>query len=351
VRACEQREALALELADVVDARVAWRSEQSMATSELALEVATRMGLSVAARRRSWWIARAMDVGIVGTPEGSLSSPRDLTERERTTIQHHSIRSGELLTLAGFPSAVAAGVRDHHEHWDGTGVLGRVGADIALETRIASVCDAWVAMTSERPYRPAIDRETALVTLAAEAGTRHDPAVVDALTAFVEQLPAPRPSLDLFDWSAGAGAGADGDGGRVEVLTYDPTSTEPWRRLHVLSWCRGIAARGDVPVVLVDAAATVADLGWLHHRGAEIWASPTTIIINDAAGVTIHHDHVMPSAGGGARPHDERPRFRGPVAMYRGRRGRELTRGVFATWCVTPIVVTALLAAAWQLAH
>jgi HD-GYP domain-containing protein (c-di-GMP phosphodiesterase class II) len=80
-------------------------------------------------------------------------------------------------------------VRHHHEHFDGRGYPnGKKGEDIPLGSRILAVADAYDAMTSDRPYRSAMSKETAIARLKAASGTQFDPQVVEAfLTALAKE--------------------------------------------------------------------------------------------------------------------------------------------------------------------
>ncbi|MCP4895357.1 MAG: HD domain-containing protein [bacterium] len=97
------------------------------------------------------------------------------------------IRSVELLAPA------VPFIRYHQERWDGNiagqypGYFGLEGEEIPLEARIISVVDAYDAMTTERPYRKALDSERALSELAVKAGSQFDPQVVDALIEAIRE--------------------------------------------------------------------------------------------------------------------------------------------------------------------
>jgi len=80
-------------------------------------------------------------------------------------------------------------IRFHHERWDGSGYPdGLGGARIPLASRIISVCDAYAAMTADRPYRDAMDSDDALHEVIAGSGTQFDPAVVDALSDAIAEM-------------------------------------------------------------------------------------------------------------------------------------------------------------------
>jgi HD-GYP domain-containing protein (c-di-GMP phosphodiesterase class II) len=91
-----------------------------------------------------------------------------------------------LQPIGGLLAEVGLVVRSSHEHFDGTGYPdGLAGAEIPIEARIVSCCDAFSAMTTDRPYRAAMPFEEALLELQACAGTQFDPAVAKALADFV----------------------------------------------------------------------------------------------------------------------------------------------------------------------
>ena len=95
--------------------------------------------------------------------------------------------------VGGFMGNVVRIVRSHHERWDGRGYPdGLTGADIPFAARIISCCDAFNAMTTDRPYRDALPASVALTELVKHSGTQFDPRVVDALSAVVTR-PSPSP--------------------------------------------------------------------------------------------------------------------------------------------------------------
>jgi HD-GYP domain-containing protein (c-di-GMP phosphodiesterase class II) len=133
------------------------------------------------------------DVGKIGLPDEILRKPSALTEEDWATVREHPLIGERILRTVPGLEAVATAVRHEHERWDGEGYPdGLAGEDIPLASRITLVCDAFHAMTSDRPYRAALPREEALAELTRHAGTQFDPAVVTALIA-IEREAAPAP--------------------------------------------------------------------------------------------------------------------------------------------------------------
>lgn len=121
------------------------------------------------------------DMGKLAIPEFILNKPGKLTSREFSVMKTHAAVGADLLSSIQFPYPVVPIVRHHHENWDGTGYPdGIKGADIPLGARILSVVDCYDALTSDRPYRPAMSPADALDILSQRRGKMYDPLVVDA---------------------------------------------------------------------------------------------------------------------------------------------------------------------------
>ena len=131
------------------------------------------------------------DIGKLAIPEHILSKPGPLTADERKKMQLHAQIGAEIVSAVPFPCPVAPLIRSHHERWDGKGYpSGLRGDQIPLGARVLSVVDFFDALTSARPYRPALSSDVALAMLQAEAGKAFDPAIV---ARFAELLPMLRP--------------------------------------------------------------------------------------------------------------------------------------------------------------
>ena len=98
----------------------------------------------------------------------------------------HPQAGGAMLQHFAMFKGVAQSVRGHHERWDGAGYPDQLaGENIPLGARIVAVCDAYEAMTADRPYRTALSAHAAREQLSANAGTQFDPSVVAAFLAAV----------------------------------------------------------------------------------------------------------------------------------------------------------------------
>jgi hypothetical protein len=130
------------------------------------------------------------DIGMSATGEVVASCDRPLSTYERGLLKLHPVIAAEILEEVPALDAVVPIVYHHHEWYDGQGyVVGLSGEGIPLGARILSVADAFVAMTSERPYRSAISTEEALAELRDKAGSQFDPEVVDAFAEMLERYP------------------------------------------------------------------------------------------------------------------------------------------------------------------
>ncbi|MBV8581005.1 MAG: HD-GYP domain-containing protein [Candidatus Eremiobacteraeota bacterium] len=130
------------------------------------------------------------DVGKIATPDAILFKPGSLTEPEWIVMQQHAEFGAQILAELPALSAYAPIVRAHHERWDGRGYpYGLQGEQIPFEARVVAVADAFHAMISARPYRPAIAQREAMEILREGRGTQWDGAVVDAMIAMLD---APR---------------------------------------------------------------------------------------------------------------------------------------------------------------
>jgi len=149
---------------------------------DLSRSTAAALNLPASQRRAVEFAAMLHDVGKIYVPKEILHKPGELDAYEWEVIRNHTIQGERILKQVGGALArVARYVRSSHERYDGRGYPdGLAGEAIPIESRIVSVCDAFSAMTTERPYRHAMPVAVALEELHDAAGTQFDPRVVDA---------------------------------------------------------------------------------------------------------------------------------------------------------------------------
>jgi HD-GYP domain-containing protein (c-di-GMP phosphodiesterase class II) len=147
----------------------------------MALKVAGALGVDQPTLKRVELGALFHDIGKIGIPAEILAKPGPLTPDERRVIESHPNLGERILAPIEQLEQVRPIVRACHERWDGTGYPDRLrGEEIPLEARIIFACDAFHAMTTDRPYRKSLPVDEALLRLAAAAGSQFDPRVVDA---------------------------------------------------------------------------------------------------------------------------------------------------------------------------
>ena len=171
-------------LSAALGARDGYTSEHSAATVLLTQTVGRRLGLDSDALAELAQIAALHDIGKLGVPTDIIRKPGPLTGEEWAVMKEHSSIGERILKAVPELAGAARAVRHGHERWDGRGYPDRlVGEEIPLTSRIVFICDAYDAMTSDRPYRPAMSPGDAIRELREGAGTQFDPQVVQALLA------------------------------------------------------------------------------------------------------------------------------------------------------------------------
>ncbi len=180
----------AMLLGDVVEADDAYTGSHSRDVVALVLGVADRLRLDPGQRRDAEFAALLHDIGKIRIPGDLINKPAKLTAEEWVLMRTHTIEGERLLSqIGGLLGTVGRIVRSCHEDWDGTGYPdGLAAEEIPLVARIVRACDAFSAMTADRPYRKARPVDDAIAELRRCAGTDFDPEVVEALAATVTQI-------------------------------------------------------------------------------------------------------------------------------------------------------------------
>ncbi|HEX6458875.1 MAG TPA: HD-GYP domain-containing protein [Thermoleophilaceae bacterium] len=186
-------------LSDVVEADDNYTADHCRGVVELVNAVADELEIDPEERQELEFAALLHDVGKIVIPKEIINKPGALSDEEFELMKTHTIEGQVLLDrVGGLLGRVGAVVRSCHERWDGNGYPdGIAGYEIPLAARIVFACDAYSAMTTDRPYRAAMSRETALEELWANAGTQFDPRIVSALASVVRRgVPDERVSVE-----------------------------------------------------------------------------------------------------------------------------------------------------------
>jgi len=135
------------------------------------------------------------DVGLLSVPEEIINKPGQVTPDELRILMQHPVMGAQMFRPIHALKEICDILENHHECWDGTGYpRGLKGEDIPLAARIIAIVDAYHAMISDRPYRPAMSKDKAKRVLRNGAGTQFDPFLVDIFVAVLtEEEPATVP--------------------------------------------------------------------------------------------------------------------------------------------------------------
>ena len=169
-----------------VDTKDRYTKRHSEDVARYAMFLASRLGLDADEMRIIQTAGLLHDVGKIGIPDQILRKPGKLTSAEFDIVKQH-VALGDMI-VRDLPDLdqVRAGIRHHHERWDGDGYLERLeGEDIPQIARILAVADAFSAMTTTRPYRKALDVREALTRLGDAAGSQLEERLV---VAFVDGM-------------------------------------------------------------------------------------------------------------------------------------------------------------------
>jgi two-component system cell cycle response regulator len=174
----------------------------------MAVAIGHRLGLSYEELDELTRAAELADIGKMAVPDTILKKNGPLTPKEWAFVQRHTVIGEAILSAAPALGPVARLVRSSHERFDGTGYPdGLAGEAIPLGSRVLVACDAFDAMTKDRPHAPSRTRAEALAEIARCSGTQFDPRVVQALSDVV----------------------SDGDGGDDDDLAMLPVAAPPLR--------------------------------------------------------------------------------------------------------------------------
>lgn len=167
-------------LVSALEAKDKYTGGHSRRVTEVALAVGNELGLSSPDMEDLRWGSLLHDVGKIAVDQLIQNKPGKLTPEEYEHIMIHA-HIGPGIVRPVVNDAVVEMIEHHHDHYDGTGLHQIVaGIDIPLGARILAVADAFDAMTSDRPYRPAMSRKEALDEIKRCMRTQFDPVVANA---------------------------------------------------------------------------------------------------------------------------------------------------------------------------
>ncbi|MEN2984466.1 MAG: HD domain-containing phosphohydrolase [Dictyoglomaceae bacterium] len=156
--------------------------------AEYAVKIAEKLNLPVETIRKIYWSALVHDIGKIYVSQRILNKPEVLTKGEYEVIKIHPVKSEELLKEIEEFKDIAHIVRHHHERWDGKGYPdGLMGEEIPLESRILCIADAFDAMTSERPYKKALNLREAIEEIKRCCGTQFDPKLSEIMINIINE--------------------------------------------------------------------------------------------------------------------------------------------------------------------
>jgi len=164
-----------------LEAKDRYTSGHSQRVADMSVATAKELGLPQDSIEKIRLAGLIHDIGKIGVRESILSKSSGLTEEEFQNVRYHPEIGEHILTPIVDDEEILMMVRHHHERYDGAGYPGGLKAEsIPLGARILAVADTYDAMTSERPYREAMNVDTTCAEIEHSKGTQFDPEVADA---------------------------------------------------------------------------------------------------------------------------------------------------------------------------
>lgn len=160
----------------------------TLRVTDLSVKLARNMGINEGELLFIRRGALLHDIGKLGVPDSILHKTSSLTDEEWKVMRQHPQFAYDMLYPIEYLRPALDIPYCHHEKFDGSGYpRGLKGEQIPLSARIFAIVDVWDAITSDRPYRPAWDKETALEYIKAESGKHFDPKVVEAFLKMMKE--------------------------------------------------------------------------------------------------------------------------------------------------------------------
>jgi len=178
-------------LAHAIDARDHYTHSHSENVATYAVMIAEEMRLPAEQVQLIREACELHDLGKIGVEDSILSKPSSLDEKEWENMKKHPMIGAQILEPLSFLDGVIDLIKQHHEHFDGSGYpQGLKGEEILLGARILKIADAYEAMRSARSYRKTpLTKEQAVGEIKKNSGIQFDPKVVEAFLRVVDKLP------------------------------------------------------------------------------------------------------------------------------------------------------------------
>lgn len=176
-------------MSNAVDARDQYTAGHSSRVTKLSLMIAEKMKLKKKYIRILEYGTIFHDIGKIGIPDNILNKPGTLTKEEFDLIKSHPSMGTKILQDISFLQDALPLILHHHERFDGKGYPNNLaGHDIPLGSRIIAVADAYDAMTSDRPYRKALEKNVAITEIIKYSGAQFDPEIVNIFLEIIQDF-------------------------------------------------------------------------------------------------------------------------------------------------------------------
>lgn len=187
-RLYETRKQIILVLANAIEAKDLYTRGHIERVCNISVDLGKELGLPPADLHDLEVASFLHDAGKIGVPDAVLQKAGKLNNEEREAMERHAALGEALVLPIDIPLRVKKAIRQHQERYDGQGYPDRLrGEEIHLFARIIAVADTWDAMTSDRVYRKALERQAALAELRQAAGQQLDPSIVEAFLSLQER--------------------------------------------------------------------------------------------------------------------------------------------------------------------
>ncbi len=174
-------------LVSALEAKDKYTSGHSRRVTEYALLLGKAIRLSPGEQEKIEWAALLHDIGKIGIRLEALNKPGKISKEELEMFKDHPVMAKQILEQIHFLKEIVPFVYHHHENFDGTGYPDQIkGTQIPLGARILAIADTYDAMTSDRPYRKAMDQQIAVRELKRCCNTQFDPGLVEVFIKALE---------------------------------------------------------------------------------------------------------------------------------------------------------------------